>query len=264
MINMPLQLDSITDVTPCAHGSIVVSGSHGGIYPAAVASLAGIRAVLLNDAGIGLDQAGVAGVLALADVGMAAAAVDCQSCQIGSASSMLRYGHISLVNTVAEALGVCTGMPVTKALDLLVNAPIPFTALPRNKITRSEIKLTVNGPNVALLDSASLVQAKDAGKIVITGSHGAIIGGKPERALKVRARIAVFNDAGIGLNKIGISRLPALDTCGIAAVTVSHNSARIGDALSALNTGLISAANNEALRLGAKKHQRLCVWLEML
>ena len=45
--------------------------------------------------------------------------------------------------------------------------------------------------------------------------------------------------------------LPALDARGIAAITVAHTSARIGDALSSYQDGIVSAANAAALHLGA-------------
>ena len=59
----PHFLDSITDANAESRGRLVVSGSHGGIYPASVASRWDIQAVLFNDAGIGFEDAGVAGGL---------------------------------------------------------------------------------------------------------------------------------------------------------------------------------------------------------
>ena len=102
-----------------------MSGSHGGIYAAAVASREGLRAVVLNDAGIGLDEAGIAGVRTLADVGMAACAVDCMSAEIGAASDMMTNGLISFANDVARDLGVALGMSVAEAAGLLAGAPAP-------------------------------------------------------------------------------------------------------------------------------------------
>jgi len=255
-------LDSITDATASTAGQIVVSGSHGGFYPAAVASGAGARAVLFNDAGIGLEQAGVAGVLALAGIGMAAAGVDCRSCEIGSAADTLENGVISVVNTVAETLGIIAGMPVATAVSLLENAPIPQGKLPPHPEARQSVQ--IGGVSVELLDSASLVGPQDSGKIVITGSHGGLIGGNLARAIKAPVRIAVFNDAGFGKGNVGISRLPALDARDIAAVTVSCQSARIGDAKSALETGVISAMNEAAQTQGAEIGTPLAVWLAML
>jgi hypothetical protein len=255
-------LDSITDTTAATAGQIVVSGSHGGFYPAAVASGAGARAVLFNDAGIGLEQAGVAGVLALADTGMAAAGVDCQSCEIGSAVDTLENGVISVVNTVAETLGVIAGMPVATAVSLFENAAKPQGKLPPYPEARQSVQ--IGAISVELLDSASLVGQQDSGKIVITGSHGGLIGGNPARAIKAPVRIAVFNDAGFGKGNIGTSRLPALDARDIAAVTVSCQTARIGDAKSALETGVVSAMNNAAQAQGAQIDTSLAAWLATL
>ena len=67
-------LNSITDAGPAAGGKIGISGSHGGLFAAWVASHAKLRAVVLNDAGRGLEDAGIAGVKALDSVSMAGVA----------------------------------------------------------------------------------------------------------------------------------------------------------------------------------------------
>jgi hypothetical protein len=255
-----LLLDSITDADTLARGRVVVCGSHGGMYPAAIASGAGVRAAVFNDAGEGLERAGVAGVLALEGIGMAAAAVDRNSCHIGSARDTLARGEISVANDIAAALGVMPGMPVRQAVALLQDAPVPVGRLQPVRESRQEYKFG-SGGFLHLLDSASLVGPQDTGKIVITGSHGGLIGGNPKRAIKANARIAVFNDAGIGADDIGISRLPALNARGVAAVTVACQTARIGDALSALETGVVSARNDLAQALGAQVGRGLSDWL---
>lgn len=259
----PLLLDSITDVSEMAQRQVVVSGSHGGLYPAAVAVQAGVRAVVFNDAGQGFEDAGVAGVLALAGVGMAAAGVDCHSCRIGSAHDMIERGRISVANDTARGLGVTVGQSVLDACSLLEKAGLPTGTLPKPHEARSMVSLP-GGREVLLVDSASLVGPGDAGRIIVTGSHGGLIGGDPARALKALARIGVFNDAGIGADEIGISRLPALQARGVAAVTVSHDTCRIGDAASALQTGVISALNALARDLGARAGQPLGAWLRDL
>lgn len=93
---------------------------------------------------------------------------------------------------------------------------------------------------ITCLDSASLVGPGDSGRIVITGSHGALIGGDPSRAIKAHARAAVFNDAGFGIDNIGVTRLPALET------------------------GIISCTNRTARALGAVQNGRLADWLTRL
>lgn len=264
MIETPLLLDSITDATPDAVGRVAVSGSHGGLYPASIASRAEMRAVIFNDAGIGYDRAGVAGVTSLAAVGMAAAAADCASCRIGSAADMMSAGRISVVNEVAATLGVAVGMTVAEAAGRLRAAKAPAERLAPVAEARRTMRLAPDGPPILLVDSASLVRPDDRGAIVVTGSHGGLIGGAPERALKADARVAVFNDAGGGKEDVGYGRLPALDARRIAAVTVSHDSARIGDAASALGTGIVSALNEAAARLGAAKGRLLREWLAEL
>ncbi|MEM9060087.1 MAG: hypothetical protein AAGD13_06455 [Pseudomonadota bacterium] len=255
-----LLLNSITDAGPDAAGAVIVSGSHGGLYPAVVASRAGARAVIFNDAGGG---AGVAGVDALTDVGTAAAAVDCFSALIGSADDMVAHGRLSHVNAEAARLGLSIGGSVKDAVELLRGANNSTRVLDPVKEARFETTLE-SGLTILLVDSASLVAPEDRGRVIITGSHGGLVGGDPARALKADARLAVFNDAGIGKNKVGVSRLPALDARGIAGLTVAHDSARIGDAQSAFETGVISAANRTARGLGAREGNRLAAFLAEL
>jgi hypothetical protein len=103
-----------------------------------------------------------------------------------------------------------------------------------------------------LVDSASLVSAEvDRGAIVVTGSHGGLVGGDPAAALRTEAFAAVFHDAGIGIDQAGIGRLPTLDDRGIAGLVADGMTCRIGDARSVFETGVVSACNEAAGRLGA-------------
>jgi len=63
-------------------------------------------------------------------------------------------------------------------------------------------------------------------------------------------RAAFYNDAGIGIDEAGVSRLPALEARGIPAATVSAQSARIGDARSTYEDGVLSRVNAQAAALG--------------
>ncbi len=76
------------------------------------------------------------------------------------------------------------------------------------------------------------------------------MGGRPETALKYDALAALYNDAGIGIDEAGVTRLPALDARGIAAATVAAESARIGDARSTYEDGIVSRVNARAAALG--------------
>jgi hypothetical protein len=247
----PLLLDSITDAAEQARGRVIVSGSHGGLYPAYLASRAGSKAVILNDAGGGLEGAGIAGVVALDGIGMAAAAVTHNSCRIGDARDTFDRGVISAVNALAESLGVRIGTTAAVAGELLAAAPQPSDNLPEIAESRRVLRPDGCKVTIVLADSASLVaEDEDTGRIVVTGSHGGLIGGDPARALKAAAAFGVFNDAGYECDAAGTTRLPALDKSGIAAVTVAHTSARIGDAASAWETGVISCTNRVARDAG--------------
>lgn len=257
MTSHPLLLNSITDAREDAHGRIGVCGSHGGMIAGMLASQAGLRGVILNDAGIGFERSGIAGVEALAGVGMAAAAVDCMSAEIGSAKDMLENGVISYANDFAMKSGVAVGETVRDAVVRLENAPEPQGTLPPHEEQRWDENLGRGLPPILCVDSASLIKPEDSGRIILTGSHGGLIGGDPARACKAEARFVCFSDAGFGKNDVGIARLPALAVRGIAAVTVSAESCAIGDARSALENGVISAVNALAERTRTRTGMRL-------
>jgi hypothetical protein len=105
-------------------------------------------------------------------------------------------------------------------------------------------------PALWALDSASLLGAEHVGTVVVTGSHGGLLGGRPDTALKFDALAALFNDAGIGIDEAGVTRLPALEARGIAAGTVAAASARIGDARSTYEDGILTRINPRAASLG--------------
>jgi hypothetical protein len=102
--------------------------------------------------------------------------------------------------------------------------------------------------HVVVLDSVTEVAVEHSGLCVVTGSHGGV--SAAQYAQRVAARVYVFNDAGVGKDRAGIAALALLDTKGTAAVAVSHESARIGDARDTWASGLISAVNVAAHRIG--------------
>jgi hypothetical protein len=68
-------------------------------------------------------------------------------------------------------------------------------------------------------------------------------------ARAVAAQLYVFNDAGVGKDGAGIAALAELERDGIAAATVGHDSARIGEARDAFASGVVSQINASAARL---------------
>ena len=126
-------VDSITELVPGADaGCVAVSGSHGGISSARYALAARPCMAVFNDAGIGLDQAGVAALPFLQDKGVAACAVSHQSARIGDARSTWATGVISHCNALAEALGAAPGAPCAELVQRLTSGPAP--PLPREMV----------------------------------------------------------------------------------------------------------------------------------
>lgn len=233
-------------------GRVVICGSHGGRYPGYLAARAGVRAIILCDAGIGKDEAGVAGLAYLETLGIAAAAVSSWSCRIGDPLDMLRRGGVSRANALARAVGVFEEQGCREAAECLTAVPLQQAVSP-SPIGESRQVIEGDSRRIVLIDSAADVRAEDAGQIIVTGSHGGLVGGEPAKALQVDGFAGVFNDAGIGMERAGLARLPALDQRDIAAFTVAASSARIGEACSTYEDGVISAVNERAAENGAKE-----------
>jgi len=232
-------------------GQVVVSGSHGGRYPAMLTAAAGARAAIFNDASRGLDDSGVAGVSWLQTVGIPAAAVGHLTARIGDGRSTLDDGRLTEVNDEAAGLGCRPGMPAAEAAALLLAAPDPGEPAQLTVPEEARHALEADGClDAVALDSASLVAPEDADALVFCGSHGALVGGRPETALRHPVRLAVFNDAGGGPDGRGRTRLGALADRDIAAATVSSTSARLGDGRSTYATGVLSEVNEVARRQG--------------
>lgn len=99
-----------------------------------------------------------------------------------------------------------------------------------------------------LVDSITELSAEDAGCLAVSGSHGGLSSAR--YAIAARPLLSVFNDAGVGKDSAGIAGLALLEAHGLAACTVSHESACIGQADSTYHAGAISYANKAALALG--------------
>ncbi|WP_291297389.1 hypothetical protein [Elioraea sp.] len=244
--------DSVTELDASARGAVVLAASHGGRYAAWCAAKAGVGAVILSDAGIGRNRAGVAGLGALAALGVPAATVDIWSARIGDGADCLSRGVLSTINPPAEALGIRIGMRAADALGMLASAGLQPSPTPAALAESRQVIAAASVPPVQViaLDSTSLVRAEDAGHVVVTGSHGGVLGGRAGTAVSHPVFAALYNDAGMGIDGAGTSRLPALDLRGIAAATVAADSAEIGDGMSTWREGIISAVNDTARRNG--------------
>ncbi|MEW6639609.1 MAG: hypothetical protein AB1586_03820 [Pseudomonadota bacterium] len=266
-------LDSITELPPHVAGRAVVAASHGGVYSARCALAAAAGGVICCDAGIGREQAGVAG-LSLLDVhGVPAAAVSHASARIGDGADCLARGVLSVANEAARRLGLGEGMRASTALAILqdalarqrdeVGVGTGYGTARANGAAKGAVKGWATEARFAIpellpvpvvtIDSNSLVTPADADAIVLTGSHGGLLGGRAGSAIKHRVFAVVYNDADVGADGAGISRLAALDALGIPSATVSAWSARIGDGRSTFVDGFITHVNRSAAAIGGER-----------
>ena len=118
-------------------------------------------------------------------------------------------------------------------------------------------KEVLSGPGgrVLIMDSIAEVAQEDEGTIVVSSSHGGKAAG--EVAGRVPLGAVFFNDAGVGKNNAGVFSLSMLEEKGIAAGTVSHMSARIGDPLDMWENGVISYLNKKAEGMGFKVGEKV-------
>jgi hypothetical protein len=248
----PLVLDSVTQLDAGSRGLVACCASHGGVYAAWHAARLGVAGLILHDAGIGRERAGVGGLDWLEGRFVPAAAVAHHSARVGDGADLLARGVLSTVNAPAIALGLTPGMAVREALARLIAAHLPAAEAPGGQDEARHV-IAAEGPvHIIALDSNGLVTGGDAGHIVVTGSHGGLLGGRAASAVKADVFAAIYNDAGIGIDGAGTSRLPALDLRGIAGATVSCFSARIGDGMSSWQDGYVSAINEAAARRGGR------------
>ncbi len=246
-------------------GQVLVSGSYGGEYNAWHAAKWGIRGVVLNDAGVGKDDAGINGLPYLDTIELPAATADAQTCHIADAEHMLAHGTVSHVNRTAAALGCAKGQTVRECAEAMLAAPvITATPPPISGGKRYTVLERPGEPKVICLDAAPMLEAADAGTIAVTGSHAAMFRGKPDGLIAPDLVAVFFSDAGVGLDGAGIRRLAHLDERGMIAGTAAAASAPIGNARAIYADGILSHFNRAAEAAGAKVGMKVRDFIEIL
>lgn len=246
--NEVLILDSVTKFERRDFRKIAIAASHGGAYAGYLAARVGIRGIILHDAGIGKDQAGISALPYLDGLSIAGATIDYRTARIGDGQAMAETGVVSHVNQTASQAGCAVGQPTMVCARAMQTAKGAGGEVPGYAEARFVLQDTPEGPKVMGCDSTSLVQPEDEGQIVVTASHGDLLRDSPSWGSRPDVLAAIFNDAGAS----DPSRLPDLDTRNIAGATVSAESARIGDARSTYEDGIISHINETARRRGAR------------
>ena len=136
---------------------------------------------------------------------------------------MLKSGVVSVVNEVAARRGCLPGHNVRQVAKCLLESSEENDAGEVPDIGETRTRVGNTGHREAwAIDSVSLARAEDRRAILLTGSHGALLGGKPDHVLAVDVFAALQR---CRRRQDGADSRCLPDTRGI---TVRHT-ARIGD-----------------------------------
>lgn len=260
-MNLPegiVLLDSLGDLQPSNTSPILVCASHCGDNGAFARKVKNchVKAVFLNNAGIGKNQAGISGLAHYEAENILACAVDHNSAEIGVARDTWDSGILSHINTLAEDAGIQIGDSVKEAVAKIINIiNLPsstqknnFDSLNKEATTKVDLKkqiqTQIDGVSITVTDSITFLNETNAGDIVVCGSHGGLSAG--HYAQKYRVKAVFFNDAGIGKNGAGVKSLELLSNAEILACTVDCMSAEIFNGQDILDNGIITVCNQLA------------------
>ncbi|NYT84321.1 hypothetical protein [Pollutimonas harenae] len=101
-----------------------------------------------------------------------------------------------------------------------------------------------------ILDSITKLPSSARHIVAYCASHGGRFSGA--LALQTGIRAVILCDAGVGLRQAGIASLAMLQDHGVAAATVGHNTACIGNGQDGYARGRISYLNAAAAALGVE------------
>jgi len=239
-------MDSAAQMGQDETGQVVMAGSHGAEFAARHVARYLPFGIILNDAGKGKNSAGISGLPVLDAMGILGATVDCMTAKIGEGDDNYYSGIISAVNNKAKEAGVQVGMTVIDA------ARIMLTAKKSGRVSyATPVVYEDDMGRIVLADTISYLNESHRGCVVVSGSHCAHTTFEWVKDLGLKG--IFLNDAGKGKNNQGISGLPVYDSAGIPAAAIDCMTAMIGDARDAWETGLVSAANKLATRLGVNE-----------
>ncbi len=255
-------LDSLGDLQSDNSCPILVCGSHcgGSRDLARHVKSCHVKAVFLNNAGVGKNQAGIRGLTHYEAENILACAVDHNSAEIGIARDTWESGIISHTSIQAEKAGIHVGDTVKEAVSKISHivghpssTPILHSSDNLTEVKeessgkvdlKKQTQIQIDGINITVTDSITFLNENNAGQIVVCGSHGGLSAG--EYAQKHHVKAVFFNDAGIGKNNAGIKSLEPLNHAGIIACTVNCMSAEIFNGHDVLENGIISVCNQLA------------------
>jgi hypothetical protein len=245
-----LDSSSYIPTNPTGPGDVVVVGSYCGTRVLAPIFSRGVKAVIATDAGIGKDEAGISGLKYGESIGVPVAAIVTMSAETSNGRSTL-LGAISRANAQARALGVVPDMAAYEAAALLAKAP-PGKPSPTSHGTEETPVVVEDAPQGRIWTAGGTTAFHDKipGDVFCSGSNASRV--FSDGALRIAAKGAIANDAGIAKNNSGVEGVLLLGERGVPAASVATLSARLGEGSSTWNDGVISVVNPPAAARGVK------------
>lgn len=232
-------------------GDVLLGASFAGGPTGAIPLRQGARGWIAHEGGPGKEDAGIAGLPLSDRFGVPAAAIATMEARLSDGPSLL-VGRVSRVNAAATALGVRPGQCGLDAARLMLTGPDQAPKDLGDLVDETTRIVHTNAAGGRIFSCWSFSRVDDATDkdVFCVASHGARL--MALYALRIRPRGLICNDAGFGLDNLGIEGLAMLDPDHIAAATVSTDSARIGDPQSTYQDGVLSAVNETAKALGLR------------
>ncbi|WP_072803454.1 hypothetical protein [Rhodococcoides yunnanense] len=109
-------MDSMSQIELSDRDQIVVAASNGGQESGRLAIATGCALAVMNDAGVGKDEAGIIGIVRMGEAGLPGIGVDHDSAEISNGIDMWRNGIVSYVNGPAQEAGIRVGDDVRSSV----------------------------------------------------------------------------------------------------------------------------------------------------
>lgn len=249
-----MTMDSAYHVAAVNQGrDVVVNASYCGVLPARFIGRHRPRGTIGVDCGVGPAGAAIAGLWYLEALNIPAAVADVDTVLLGNGVDLYERGVISFANRPANDCGVMPGMSVRDAARRMLEHD-PGSPDAEEVTNRVEVERNAQGRAVICVDSIAFGQPDiDARNVLVTAGHT----GRSALPylLKVRPWGFICSDGGMGRERSGVAGMVEAGHAGIPGATVDARRARMGDGRSTYEDGIISAANEPALRAGVRVGQ---------
>lgn len=246
-----MAMDSAYDVAAGnREQDVVINASYCGVLPARFVATHQPRGAIGVDCGVGPEGAAIAGLWYLEALDIPAAVADVMTVHLGDGVHLATHGRISFFNQPAQDCGVVAGMAVLDAarrmLQRIPSGPVAAADITRRTVVHEE----TDGRQVVCVDSIAFGLPQDRRNVLVTAGHTGR--SAVPYLLKVSPHGFICSDGGRGLDSAGTAGLHIANDHGLAGATVDARRARMGNAMSSYQDGVITDLNALAQAAGVR------------